>query len=520
MSLARYHPPSESASYRSVEMAAVELDLTSQRDRDYAAANVSATRTNAEQSWMNYRRIGELRYGVWRLARVAGYASLFGAKLDARGNVVEVAKSGSPAIAAQRLYSRFGGVRGLIERFYILSQIPGEAWLANTAEGIDGSGAVDGLWFLSSSEIDRNSIAPGTPVTNPVSWQTMKRRPTDTAVAARTILPQNFLGRVWTPDPEYVDDASSPMESINYLCDLLWDLTESIKSRLQSRFAMAGFLLIPNEMSDAAISGTPPAVQYSNDKVLNYIIHVLTQNMKYHGTALGSMPIAIKGPADALEKFRHVVADVSISETDLTLRGEILDRIFDAFDAPKASVQGGQGESHWGGWLRTDEERRIAVQPTVEAMCHALTRLAYWPTLRELQPRWSEQAIREWRVWPDLSAASVKTNRADDARLAWDRGWVNDDFGRDTVGASDIDAMTPEERVRWTGIKMRDPYLALYGLDDDGITIEWDKVGLRGGARGPTPDSESGPAEVGPGVGQPGSPDDRDSDEPDSDTPA
>lgn len=520
-SLARYRHPVAAAQHPPVELAAEPLNVRERRDRDYAATTAANSASTSEQSWANYRRIGELRYGISRLARVAGYAHLFACRRNARGEIIEIAESGSPYLATRQLYGRFGGTRGLIERFYTLMSVVGDSFLVRTRAGSQADAAPDGVWFLSPSEIDRNSIVPGSNLTAPVMWSTMKRSPASangsSNVSTRQIPPGDFLGRVWHPDPEYVDDATSPMESINYLCDLLWTLTESIKSRLMSRFAMAGIVLVPNEMNDAAIHGVTNVTQFTSNKVLNYLIHVMSHNMVHHGSALGSMPIAISGPSDALEKFRHVISDVSIAETDLKLRVELLDRIFDAFDTPKANVTG-DGQSHWQAWASADDERRIAVQPALDGMCNALTRLVYWPDLAERQPGWSEDKIREWTVWYDLSGASVKTNKAEDTRLAFDRFAAGPKALRRESGLSDLDAPTEQEWVRMYGAKHGDPYLAFYGLE--GIEIDYDKVGLGKGKTGPTPQGE-GEGGAGPGVGDPGSPNpsDRDSDTPRSDTP-
>jgi hypothetical protein len=273
-------------------------------------------------------------------------------------------------------------------------------------------------------------------------------------------------------------------------------------------------LTIPNEINDAAISGDKPRDGlYSSDKVMNYFIHVMTTNVTNHAQGLAAMPIAVKGPAAVLDKINHIVQEATIADTDLKLRAELIEGILMALDQQKQAVKGGEGANHWGMWAVSDEERRITVQPDLEAMCHALTRLVLWPNLmrRGRQGR-TARDVMQWRVWYDLSAASVRANMDEDARQLRDRGGVSLSYLRMLSGVPETAAMNPTEYVQWVGVKMNNPILACYGLE--GIEVDWDKAGQWGKTTGPPPDSPADDQEVGPGAGDPGSPDDRDSDTP------
>lgn len=517
----RGHRASKAAIERvnqNVHLASREIDVRNELDRRYLEATTVDETGDVAKAWLNFRRVGEIRFSIARSARIAGYAQLRAVKTDEAGNITLEKSTGVEAGIVNQITSRYGGVRGLVERYYMLMKVPGQAYLAGIRDQGDNK-PLDGYWFLSGSEIART----GDPVTaarrgTPVEWHQRKRAGAnwgntgDVDPFARTIAPADFLGRVWVPDPEFTEDAFSPMQAIAGMCEQLSDLRDSISARLRSRFAHAGILLIPNEIQDAAISGDKPRDGlYSSDKVMNYLIHVMTTNVINHAQGLAAMPILLKGPAAVLDKVKHIIEEATIADTDLKLRAELIEGILMALDQQKQAVKSGEGTSHWGMWAVSDEERRITVQPDLDALCHTLTRLVLWPRLNDNKRKAGD--IMKWRVWYDLSAAAVRANMDEDARQLADRGGVSLAYLRMLSGVPETAAPSPAEYTRMLGWKIGNPVLATYGLE--GIEAEViDEAGSWGQAPGPAADSPADDQEVGPGVGDPGSPNDRDSDTP------
>lgn len=505
---------------RDAELSSREVDITSELDRAYVKHMVSGRMT--EEAWLNLRRIGEVRYGLARSAKIAGYATFKAVKVDASGAILREKSVGVEAEIVAGITSPYGGVRALIERAYYLQKVPGEAWLARVTTNLDGTGDPDGYWFLSSSELARESdVRALADARAPIGWKLSRRSAINRDAGdplSRQIKAEDFYGRVWTPDPEYVEDPWSPMQAIAPMCRQLHELTETISGRLRQRFAMAGILLVPSQITDAAISGPQPPVTYSTDKVMNYLIHVMTTNVVNHASGIAQLPIVLKGDAGVLDKVRHLVMDATIAETDLALRAELIDRILTALDQQKQSVRGGEGTNHWGMWAVSDEERRITVQPDLDLMCHAFTRMILW---RQLAGRGrSNRDIRSWRVWYDLSAASVKANLGEDGRQLYDRKVIGEEYLRLLTGVPDTAKMPDDEYIRAVGRDMKNPVLACHGIASDGLEATLERAALWGNVQpGPASTSQGDPSEVGPGVGQPGSPDARDSDTPKSQEP-
>lgn len=512
--LKTYEPPRTDVAPRAELFAHREIDPSNIDDRSYLIGTTSMGKVSSEKSWENYNRIGEVRYAISRSARIAGYARFRGERVNRTGEVETTAEAGVVADIVEEMYGKFGGTRGLIERYYTLMKVPAEAYPIWVSEG----GQRDGLWFLSPHEIDESSIIGGkVDTTRPVKWitgrlQTAEGRQNFT----RNVQAEDFLGRLWIPSKQFTDETDSPMTALNDPCEMLHTLTQSIMGRLRQRFALAGLLLISNDISDAAINGPATPGQYSSDKVMNYLITIMTRNVMNHEHGRSQMPAILKGPTEALEAVRHIIIDTQIAETDLKIRGELINRILDGLDQQKQGVTGGEGTNHWGMWAVSDEERRITVQPDLESLCFGLTKMILWKRLQERG--WDAARIRRWRVGFDLSQSAVKTNVAEDARQAHELGAVNLDFVRRSIGASDDDKMSDEEWVRWVGVKMQDPVLATYGMES--IEVATLPVRASNQQPGPNPASDRDDPAVAPGVGDPGSPNDRDSDAPKSEEPA
>lgn len=372
MSVKEYAGPSGGGMIPSdVAFAHEPINIAQVYDREYLNSLVANQSGDATLSWTNYRRIGEVRYAIQRSARIAGSARLVAAKVNEKGQIVETKDRGVEADIVSMITSRFGGTRGLIERYYTLMNVPGQSFFTKVRENRDGTGNLDGYWFLSASEIAKEGdVERQARAKAALTWTMRRAAGANSVVSKRLIRPEDFLGRVWAPDHQFVEDVNSPMEAINPLCEQLHTLNETLAGRLRQRFALAGILLIPNEISDAAISGDEKARPrdglYSSDKVMNYLIHVMTTNVINHAKGLASIPILLKGPAAVLDKVRHMVMDVKIFEEDLKHRAVLIESIFTALNQQKQSVTGGEDTSHWcvdeetealtqRGWLRHDE---------------------------------------------------------------------------------------------------------------------------------------------------------------------
>jgi hypothetical protein len=495
----------------------VEVNLNDNTDGAYLQSTVAYGQRAGRDAWKWYNDIGEVHYSISRSARIGGYCEFFAAEFGPDGKVVETLDTGAAAEIAQGFYSAYGGVRGLVERYYTLLKVPGDMYLLD----LD-----DGYHLASPDELDVQSF----------SWWSRQRGalkdvrlitvPTAYGVGAggsgrdqeqfsRVVKPKQFVGRIWSPSKRYVDVPESALHALDTECEALRDLTLSIKAQLRSRFALAGLLVLPPGMSMAtSAKGARVAGQISHSTV-DLLVAAMTRNVKRLDDAQALLPIIMTSAhRDDAEKIKHIIMDRKIFETDLELRRELIGRILQSLDSNQDSVKGGSEQSHWGQWAASDDERRVAVGPDLESLCWSATRLVMQRKLPENFPRKGNVGF-----WYDLSRAAMRSNMQEDGRQAFDRILVGDSAARRMSGIAESDAPTNEERVRQVGRQVKNPMLMLYGLPEY-ETIDWETVGKFNKSTGPAPDSPADDPEAGPGRGDPGSPDDQDRDTPRTERPA
>jgi hypothetical protein len=516
--LKTYVPPSTSPQMTAPrnQFAYRPININDPGDRNYLDTSIKVSRFSSRDAWDHYEKIGEVHYGIDRTAFVAGYARLFPQRVNARSEATDDRDQGVLADIVAGIYSPFGGTRALLERADTLMRVPGEGYLIRVR---DGDNPPDGYWILSPDEIQSANLIDGKPEPGaPIKWMTATTTGTDGMENnfIREVRQEDFLGRIWNPSKRFVDMVNSPMAALRGECEELITLTDSIMGRLRSRFALAGLLLVPSEMNEVNIAGPTPTQEYSN-KILSFLIAMMTRNVMNHDQAYAHIPGILMGPAAVLEQVRHLVLDTAIDEKDIQLRAELIGRILTGLDIQKAQAQDNENSNHCNAWANSEDERRIAVQPKLEALCWTFTRAILHKELKE--KNWTPGKITPWRVWFDLSEASTQINQSENFRLAWEHGHVSDDAARRSIGATKTDAPSPEEKVRWAGWATKDPYLMTFGIDGkNGIQIDWDKVGAA--KKPPGPDSAGGaPGKVGPGSKPSGSPSSRDSDAPKSKEP-
>lgn len=509
----------ESGAAREDVVASAFIDIRDDVDAAYLRATVGATKAKSARPWDWYEKIGEVEQAISRSARLAGYAELGAYQLGPDGKPGERLTTGRAAEIVAGIYSPYGGVRYLIDRFYTLMKVPADSYLIRNRD--PDTGQVDGYDFISADEIDTASLADITRGDRPM---TMIKRITLPARASSSgeqqsrftidIRPGDFLGRVWAPGHRFVDQAESRLNALDTECEVLHLLTQNMKSKLLSRFALGGILFLPSEISDVLVAKPGAPGEFVNDTVTNQLISSMLANVSNHGSAAGALPIILKGPGQFGEMIRHIIEDRVIDTTDLALRSELIDRILVGLDVQQNAVQGvGSQTNHWGAWAVQDEERRVAVAPDLEMMCWALTRLVLHAELMGSPEARAE--LGSTVVWYDLTDAATKANQTEDARQAGDQGTINQAAVRRMQGIPESDALTGDEYIRFVGLKCQNPYLAVWKMPE-AEGIDWEAAGVT--KPGPAP-SAAPDSPVGPGVGQPGSPDSNDSDTPRSKRP-
>lgn len=498
--------------------AAVEIDLAKKADQGYAKATSARSRRSSIRSWNWYDNIGEVHYAISRSARIAGYADLRCVIYDAKGGIEDVVDDGPLAEFVRGIASPFGGTRGLIERFYTLMKIPADSYLI---EVVDDEGDLEGYHFMSPDEMDLDSFSRWRRGPDIIRWITVPTSDGEHGNSySRNVQPEHMLGRVWTPSKRYVDETDAALVALDSECESLYKLTQTIKAKLTSRFALAGIFFVPNGISTARVSKNQENVAGQKvDDTLNYLIAAMTRNVKNWEDATAMMPILLRGNADDGEKLRHIVLDREVFETDLRLRAELIHRILQGLDQNQDTTTGTSDQSHFSAWAASDEERRVAVQPDIETMCWALTRLVLHRHMLDTGD-YSVEEIMRHGISFELSRAATRSNQQEDARQLRDRGLLGEDASLELSGIDPKAKMSGDELIRWVGQQTKNPKLMLHGIPE-ADDLDWEEIINAPVPPGPVADSPADDPEAGPGGGgADGSPDSTDIDTPRTERPA
>lgn len=497
--------------------AAQPLNLRNKGDRRRLDSVLTHGRLVGEPAWNHFKNLGEVHFALTRAARIAGYAKIFPVTFAPDGTVEDVIESGPASDIVASVYSRAGGTRGLLERYFLQQKIPAESHLIRVMNGDQQ----DGYMFLSSRELDSPSAGTGLDIERAtqsgakLTWRTMPhlRHSTGQGDWDIPISQANYLGRVWSPAPDYFNVPESPLMALDTLCTLLTDMGKFMSAAFKSRLFIAGMLFFPQSMQQV-LGGRNDSKGGQTD-FLDVMWAIIKENALADGEATSIAPMLMMGEDDAGEKIKHITVDRVIAETDLKLRAELIDRILFGLDIVSQATTSGEDVNHFGAWQAAADELRLAVIPDVEAFCWTIDRLILKPELAKLSPTITGDISRVG-IYYDLSSASVRANRQADAKTLRDQGILNAMANLKAGGWTEEDQLAGAEYIRWLGIHVKDPYLASFGMPEQD-DIDWDKVKSTMPTGRPAEGTDDLPA--GPGVGDPGSPDDEDTDRPEDSKP-
>lgn len=498
--MAKIRTPQRPTNQSGNGLSAQALSLRAENDRNYLGTVLGAYQFDKHQPWRWYNQLGEVHYALSRSAHIAGYARLSAVHLGPDGLPDSEITSGAPADVLAGLIDPYGGVRGLIERFYLQRKVAGDSYLIRSVD----RGAFTGHMFISPSELDLNTADDNS--LESVSWRSLPQtsgRQSDKLV--HPIASPNFLGRVWKAHPQWRDLPDTPLMSCNTECELLHKSTQVLKAKMMNRLTMAGILYIASEIQ-AVANGDLKTTQ--PDKILDLLVQIMQQNYDEPDSGAAVTPILMRAPAEFVDAVKFITEDRDIYESDLKMRQELIERILFSFDVTKPSATG-EANNRFSAWNASDDERRIAVQPDLDDACWAFNKLVLWPQLKKANFPANPDDRKNYAVWATLERADIRANRSEDVRQANDRVLISDTSARRDLGYGKPDAPDDDEQVRIVGRQMKSPFFATWGLPvhkELEAAGAWDYLT---GVPGPAPDSAGGDPAAGPGDTG-GGPDDSD----------
>jgi len=202
-------------------------------------------------------------------------------------------------------------------------RVTGEAWLHGRTEKRRE------IWsVLSSDEV--------TPVNNTLGIVDMPGTPPRPVDKSKEV-----LLRLWKPHPRWKRLADSPLRRMLDTCEDIVLIGRELRAAARSRVAANGILLVPNELS---VVRKPDG---SSDDFQTELEMTLLAPIANEGDAGAVVPVVLKGPADLLEKVRHITLQREDAPQLIEKLESALRRLREGMDMPPDAGQSVADMNHW-----------------------------------------------------------------------------------------------------------------------------------------------------------------------------
>lgn len=374
-----------------------------------------------DEVWNFHDSLGEFNFGINWQANMLSRVRLRAAKLQPDTDEPEIVTSGIAADLMMRLGGGVAGQAQLMKRLTVQLQLPGEGYLVGETKG-----SVEQWQVRSVDEIRKQSG----------KTQVMDEEAVTTGQDWRDLAEDNHVMRVWRPHDRFFHLADSPARSARETMRELELINRKIAAEYLSRLASAGVLAIPDEIS------FPVREEFADEPnpLMAEWIEIAATAIKNPGTASAVVPIPLTGPAEVIDKIKHIDFTLKIDEKTIERRDSAIRRLATKLDMP-AEVLLGMGDSnHWSAWAIDEGGLKAHIAPLAELIADSLTR-AY------LQPRLaaSGEDPGEWVVWYDMSELALRPDRSGNAIQAYDRMELSGAAMRRELGFDEDDKPSDEE---------------------------------------------------------------------------
>lgn len=321
----------------------------------------------------------------------------------------------------------------------------------------------------------------------------------------------DFIARVWRRHSRWPGLADSNMRAILDVCEELLIYGRQFRAVGRSR-NNAGILLLPNELDftaprilvDEDPDGSGPLTGDSDADDLTDLERGIVESMVTptadDGSASQVVPHLLRGPAEVLEKVRHIALDRKIDEQAIARMVHLISRAAHGLDVPVEILTGVADANHWTAWQIEDSTYKAHVEPLAQVPAQALALVFLRPAL--IERGFSPELVRLVGVSIDPSALVVRPNRAVDAKDAFDRNALSWEALRQHLGFSEAEAPSPEELLlRYTldrsigGLTLTRDLLNTVGYEEVPANAESDDTGAPSLPSGsPSPPAGSPPS--------------------------
>lgn len=363
--------------------------------------------------WAFHDTLGEFNFGIGWQANMLSRVRLRAARLQADQDEPQIETTGPAADLMMRLSGGVGGQAQLMKRLSVQLSLPGEGYLiGETVKNLE-------QWQVRS--VDEVRVQGK-------QYQVMDENTVTTGQEWRDLADDHHIVRVWRPHDRYYHLADSPARSAREVMRELELINRKIAAEYLSRLASAGVVLFPDELN------FPVREEFADEPnpLMAEWIEIAATAIKNPGTASAVVPIPLTGPADVLDKIKHVDFTLTIDEKTIERRDSAIRRLAMKLDIPSEILLGMGKSNHWctldsvrimtrGGWktqgqLTEGEEVLTLNHETGLAEWQPLLKVNRWDVTDETMVtitgrRHSSTTTLNHR-WPVLSGEARRRGRA------------------------------------------------------------------------------------------------------------
>ena len=376
-----------------------------------------------QEAWYYFDAVGELRGPYVWIANAVSQADVHATELDPDTGK-PTGPTEDPMATAVAAMALGGAARraGLLRLLALCWQVPGEAWII--VRPAKRAGDPDTWLVLSGNKVKAKGE----------SWQY-----TDPFTGEMVTLTTNDrLLRVWCPHPNDQAKADSSARPAIPVCREIEKASQSIAARLDSRLAMNGVWVVPEEIDFP--KGEHETVGAA---IMDLFLSVAEQGISNPGQAAAAVPIVLTVPGEQISNAVWQDFASAFDAAVVELRQDAIRRLAATLDMPKDVAEGTQGESnHWSAWQVEESTYKIYIEPLLKAIGDAVTELWFRPALiaMGMPPERADMFELGW----DTTAIVARPDDTENLRDLHDRLLISDDYMRDENGIPE-DAKPDEE---------------------------------------------------------------------------
>lgn len=417
-SLRKKTPPDPKPKRRAILASAASYDLAG--GQTWKAFTPGDTRWQRE-AWRQYDICAEYRFGVTYVGNVISQATLYAAVVDP-----DTGRPGEPADDPTVTAVVEGILGGPAKRpqaqktIAVNRQVPGEVFIVvrDTPDG-------DQWIVLSTSEISGGN--GGVEYCDPATGGMVKLTGSD------------LLIRLWNRHPQFQLHADSNTRALLPILAEIERSSQNIATRLDSRLASNGLLIVPSEMDFPTGDDDPPGAQ----GLMAQMAASFTAGIQDPTSAAAQVPIVLEAPGELIANITHLTLDSDVTSETTDLRKEAIARLAVGMDIPVEVITGVRGMNHWGAWQVEESTYKAHVAPMLDWIADGLTAQYLHPVLQKAGVADPEQYMLAW----DVSDIVVRPNRLADLLSLHERGLVSDDAVRLAAGVSNEEKPTRAESL-------------------------------------------------------------------------